>query len=162
MSIVISNSSPLIALASIDLLKKLWEEILIPDAIYEEVVVRGQGKRGAKIIEDACNSWIKKTSIKNRSVVDVLLYKLDKGEAEVIALGQELGASLLIIDNREPRGFAKSINLKVIGTLGIIKLAWDKGYITNPINEIEKLLISGFWIDSKLISYLYEEMGKGQ
>ncbi|MCX8027423.1 MAG: DUF3368 domain-containing protein [Thermodesulfovibrionales bacterium] len=161
MSVVISNSSPLIALASIerlDLLKRIWGEILIPDGVYEEVIVKGEGKKGADAIKDACNDWIKRSSVNNKSVVEVLQYSLDRGEAEVIALGQEKRASLLIIDNREPRGFAKSINMKVIGTIGVIKLAWQKGYITKPIKAIEQILINGFWIDERLINQLYKDM----
>jgi hypothetical protein len=48
--------------------------------------------------------------VKNRAEVEVLQTVLDEGEAEVITLGQEIKADLLILDNREPRnkvGFEK-------------------------------------------------------
>lgn len=48
---------------------------------------------------------------------------LDEGEAEVVSLGQEMKADLLLLDNREPRLFARTVNLKVMGTVGIIRLA---------------------------------------
>ena len=65
-------------------------------------------------------------AVKNRHEVEALQAILDKGESEVIALGQELKADLLLLDNKEPRLFAKGIDLDVIGTVGIIRLAWEK------------------------------------
>jgi len=44
--IVISNSTPLIALAKINqlqLLKEYFGEVLIPEEVYDEVVRRGSG-----------------------------------------------------------------------------------------------------------------------
>jgi predicted nucleic acid-binding protein len=154
MPVVISNASPLIGLCSINLLyilKNLWNEIVIPEAVYKEVVINGAGKQGIDIIVNACREWIKVVSVKNRQEVEVLQAILDEGEAEVIALGQELGAGLLLLDNREPRLFAKTINLKVIGTVGIIKLAWQRGLIQDPVKELYKLRLKGFWIHDKLI-----------
>jgi len=51
MPVIISNASPLIGLARINLLhvlKELWTEIVIPEAVYKEVVIVGRGKQGAR------------------------------------------------------------------------------------------------------------------
>ncbi|HPU44589.1 MAG TPA: DUF3368 domain-containing protein [Dictyoglomaceae bacterium] len=154
MSIIISNFSVLIGLSKIeklDLLKELWKEIIIPEAVFKEVVIDGSGKPGVEIIAKACEDWIKIFPVKNKEVVKVLRAILDEGEAEVIALGQELSADLLLLDNREPRIFAKSININVIGTVGIIRLAWERKLIKDPIEELYKLRTNGFWIDEKII-----------
>src|SRR5208283_4508776 len=127
MPLVISNASPLIALSGIDhlgILKELWDEVIIPQAVYKEVVIEGKGKPGADRTAAICGDWIKVVSVKNRSEVEALQTILDEGEAEVIALSQELKANLLLLDNREPRMFAKSVGIPVVGTIGIIKLAW--------------------------------------
>lgn len=66
MPVVVSNSSPLIALCRIDLLrvlKELWGEIMVPEAVYGETVVDGKGKHGADIIDSACQDWIKVVSV---------------------------------------------------------------------------------------------------
>ena len=73
----------------------------------------GRGKPGASLMERVCKDWIKVIQVKNRQEVEALQTVLDEGESEVIALGQELEADLLLLDNREPRLFAKTINLKV-------------------------------------------------
>jgi len=98
MSVIISNASPLIALCRIErlqILKRLWKKIVIPRAVYREVVEEGAGKVGADIVSDACNKWIKVVPVENIEEVRVLRAVLDEGEAEVIALGQELKAKLL-------------------------------------------------------------------
>lgn len=154
MTIIISNASPLIGLCGINLLhilKDLWSEIIIPDAVYKEVVLDGAGKPGSHTIADACNNWIKVVSVKNRQEVDALQTILDEGESEVIAIGQELNADLLLLDNREPRLFAGTVNLNVIGTVGIIQMMWQRGIIKDPLKELYRLRLNGFWIDDKLI-----------
>lgn len=87
----------------------------------------------------------------NRGEVEVLKAVLDSGEAEVIALGQELKADFVLLDNREPRIFASAVDLKVMGTIGIIKLGWQKGLIKEPVKELYRLRANGFWIDNQLI-----------
>ena len=132
----------------------MWTEIVIPDAVYKEVVIKGEGKRRWNIISEASREWIKTVSIKNKQEVEVLQAVLDEGEAEVISLGQEMKAALLLLDNREPRLFARTVNLKVMGTVSIIRLAWQKGLIKEPIQAIYKLRLSGFWISEQLIEQI--------
>ena len=161
MSVVISNASPLIALCRIErlqILKKLWKEIVIPRAVYREVVEEGAGKAGADIVSDACNKWIKVVPVENIEEIRVLRAVLDEGEAEVIALGQELKAKLLLLDNREPRLFASGANLNIIGTVGIIKLAWKKGLIDKPVKELQELRLKGFWISDSLVAKIRNEI----
>ena len=160
MTAVISNASPLIGLCKIDLLyvlKELWREVTIPEAVYREVVVDGKGKPGSNVIENACKDWIKVVAVKNRHEVEALQAILDKGESEVIALGQELKADLLLLDNKEPRLFAKGIDLDVIGTVGIIRLAWEKELIEDPVKQIHHLRLNGFWIHDEIV----EQFKKG-
>lgn len=158
---VVSNASPLIGLSRIgrlQVLKELWQEILIPDAVYKETVIDGVDKAGGKDIADVCGSWIKVVSVKNRHEIDVLRAVLDEGESEVIAYGQETCADLLLLDNREPRLFAQTVKLMVMGTVGIIHLAWKKGLIQDPISELYKLKNEGFWIDEVLINFIKKEI----
>ncbi len=163
MSLVISNASPLIVLAKIQrlhILKELCSEIIIPEAVYKEVVIKGKDKPEVEIIEEGCKSWIKVIPVKNRPEVEALRAILDDGEAEVITLGQELKADLLLLDNREPRIFAKNLKLKVIGTIGIIILAWQKGLIEDPLKEINKMRANGFWLSEQLFEQIKEEVAK--
>lgn len=54
---VISDSSPLIGLSSIgqlNILKSLWNNIIIPEAVYNEVVILGKDKKGSTEVKAAC------------------------------------------------------------------------------------------------------------
>ena len=161
--IVISNASPLIGLCRINrlhLLRDLWSNILIPEAVYQEVVVHGSGRPGAQSVANACRDWIQVRTVSNRCEVEALQAILDDGEAEAIALGQELQANLLLLDNREPRLFAKKVGLPVMGTVGILRFAWQKGLLGSPGDELSELQRKGFWIDDALIEQIRRETQK--
>jgi predicted nucleic acid-binding protein len=101
---VVSNSSPLIALATIGrlaLLKSLFEEIAIPKAVYEEIVIQGEGEPGGKEVAEA--EWIHTVSVEDRLAVDLLQESLDMGESEAIVLGQQLGARYVLLDDELAR-----------------------------------------------------------
>jgi len=96
---IVSNASLLINLSRIeklDLLRNLYNEIIIPEGVWHEVVVEGVDQPGAEIIRSAV--WIKKRAVKNRELVQALRQELDTGEAEAIALSLEIRAELLLMD----------------------------------------------------------------
>jgi uncharacterized protein len=87
---IVSNASPLIALIRIeqlDLMRQLYSEIIIPDAVWHEVVVEGDDQPGAEAASSA--SWIVRHTVTNRPRVHVLQQALDAGEAEAIALASD-------------------------------------------------------------------------
>ncbi len=56
---VVVNATPLIALSLInrlELLPALFEEITVPRAVYEEIVVQGSGRVGAAALSNA--TWM--------------------------------------------------------------------------------------------------------
>lgn len=154
MSKVVSNASPLIGLSSIkelNLLKDLFNGITISTAVYDEVVVEGKNRAGSREVEQACGDWIKVLPVENKAGVDILLAVLDRGEAETIVLAQELNFELVLLDNREARIFAKRIGLNILGTVGVLQLAWEKGLIKDPVKKLESLRNKGFWLSYQLI-----------
>jgi len=82
---IVSNSSPLINLARIGklgLLRELYGELIIPEAVWHEVVVEGSGQPGADEVKGA--DWIKAQVVTNRDLKRALQQELDAGEAEAI------------------------------------------------------------------------------
>ncbi len=52
--IVLSDSGPLIALSKInhlDILRKFFDKIIIPEAVWTEVVEKGEGRPGSKEVQ---------------------------------------------------------------------------------------------------------------
>ena len=105
---VVSDSSVLFILARIGklmVLRDLYGEVYIPEAVWKEAVVQGEGQAGASEIKSA--SWVNKQSVKNSELVKALRQELDAGESEAIALALETRAELLLMDERLGRDTAR-------------------------------------------------------
>ena len=146
--IVISNSTPLIALSRINkfgLLREYFGEIHIPKEVFNEVVTRGGNLSGAEEVASA--EWIKVENTGDKIAVESLSITLDKGEAEAIVLAREMNA-LLIIDDGDGRRTAESLGLKITGTLGILLLAREDGKLDLK-TAIDDLMAAGFRLSEK-------------
>jgi hypothetical protein len=146
--IAVSNSTPLIALARIqrlELLHDFFQEIYIPEEVYDEVVRRGKDLPGAAEVE--ASSFIKVENVDNRVAVDALSISLDRGEAEAIVLAEEKKA-LLIIDDGDGRRTAELLGLKITGTIGILLLASREGFLDLK-RSMDDLKSVGFRISNR-------------
>jgi predicted nucleic acid-binding protein len=159
----ISNSSPLInfaALGRFTLLRELYRTIVIPDAVYHEVVVAGRGQPGAAEVEQAY--WVTREAVINPSIV-AALHELGRGEAEAVALAVENPGSLLILDERRGRLAAMNLGVNIIGTLGVLLVAKRKGLLAALAPEIEKLQMQvGFRVRADLKAKVLQEAGEGE
>jgi len=136
---VISNSSPLVnfsSLGQLDLLRQLYGEIVIPEAVHQEVVVGGRGYPGRAALKQA--NWIVRELVNDRTAV-AALHPLGRGEAEAIILAVENPGSLLLMDDRRGRLTALNMGVNIIGTVGVLLLAKKKGLIPVIAPEIERL-----------------------
>jgi predicted nucleic acid-binding protein len=130
--IVVSDSSPLIALAKIDsfsLLPKVYGELYIPSEVYDEVVIAGAGLPGA--IETSDSPWIHVRRIKN--AVDLAAsqarFGLGVGELSTMILAKELHADLVILDDLRARKLAQSEGFRVQGCIAILEASFRKGHL---------------------------------
>lgn len=153
--IIVSNASPIIALTKLHklhLLRDLFQEIIIPKAVDNELSLSDSNSLQ---IEDS--SWIKVQLPENQLALEVLTYFLDSGEAEAIILAKELSADRLIIDEKAGRKTAKRLDLNIIGTLGILLLAKEEGLISNITPCLDKLKQVGFWFSEELKELVLEK-----
>jgi len=104
MSEVVSDASPLICLAAIrrfDLLRLLYGEVLIPEAVWREIT-RAPALAAPASLQVAADArsagWLQVAAADNRPLVTQLETALDPGEAEAIALAVERAPSLPLID----------------------------------------------------------------
>ena len=149
--IAVVNTSPniyLSAINQINLLKNLFSEIFIPEAVKREVMSGGKDSFGVKEIKT--QKWIKTKKIRNKLAKEYLLTEIDDGEAEVIILAEELKASFIIIDDKLARKIAKLRGFNVVGTLRLLVAAKEKGLVNEVKPLIEKLQKAGFWINDNV------------
>ena len=159
--IVVSDSTILIGLAKIgelNLLKKVFSKIYIPEEVFKEVVEKGRKKPGSEDIKTA--SWIKSKSVKDKIQVAFLMGNLEKGEAEVLVLAKELKADLVLVDEEKARKSAAIAGFDIMGLLGLLVLAKKLNLIDEIRPLIDKLKSKKFRISDKIIKETLTEAGE--
>jgi predicted nucleic acid-binding protein len=105
-------------------------------------------------------NWINVVKVQDLQKKRELEEVLDAGEASSIALSLEIEDSILIIDELKGRKIASSLNIKIIGTIGILILAHKKGLIKDLITVILKLVNNGFRLSDDLLNSIVDQFGK--
>lgn len=161
--IVVSDTSPITNLAAVgllNLLHQLYQEVIIPQAVYDEMVRLGYIVPGT--VEVQTLPWIKVKTVSDIQRVAILQNKLDIGEAEAIVLALELKADLLLLDERRGRKIASSLGLnQITGLLGVLLEAKQKGLIST-IKPVVDLLINenNFRISDRLYQKIIQVAGE--
>jgi predicted nucleic acid-binding protein len=160
--IVVSNSSPLVSLAAIgrlELLHDLYDTIIIPRGVHHEVVIQGLGRPGAA--EAQSLDWIVCRDVSDPNVVTALESKLDRGEAEAIALAVELQADLLLMDERLGRTEAARFGLRFTGILGVLIEAKGRELLQRIEPILDELQHdAGFYMNEALRARVLQEAGE--
>lgn len=154
---IVSDTGPLVVLFKTDLmflLKEIYQEVLVPETVKIELTRKSEG-----VILFENNPWIKVKKASDKESIRVLSLILDSGEAETIALALELN-SIILIDERKGRNYAKKLNLIVRGTLGLLLEAKKKGKVKSVIECINKFKRAGYYLDEELIEALLLKSGE--
>ena len=153
--IVIADSTPLIALSRVDrlgLLKEVFDEVTVPDAVWRELTERGDWRAGASEITAA--SWLIRRSVTRVDLVQALTLTLGQGEAEAIVLAQEVHADVLLMDEKRGRAAAEHLGLRVTGLIGVLIEAKRRGLVEDAAALAELIRTRGVWIADSLIDLL--------
>jgi predicted nucleic acid-binding protein len=158
---VVCDASTLIALARIgqlEILERTGAQVVIPRAVYEEVIVQGEGKPGATEVSKA--AWIETREVTDHSIVARFRMVLDAGESEAIALAQEVDADLLILDDEEARDTALLEGLSVVGLLAFLVRAKAWGIVREVRPLLDALKRQGFFISDELYQHVLRMAGE--
>lgn len=139
--IVVSDTTPLISLMKVsllDLLKTLFGEILIPEAVFRELTTNENFHEEALRIKNS--SFIRVVVVDDPKVVNVLQKAsgLDLGESEAIAYADHVKADFLLMDEVKGRRVARSMGLPIMGTVGVLLAAYEDGVLSKA--EVEGAL----------------------
>jgi predicted nucleic acid-binding protein len=152
---VVSNTTPIISLLKIgklEILKDLYDEIYIPQEVFNEIEA---GKQKKYYLNLLAFEWIKIEQIQDRKSIAYFL-DLDKGEAEAIVLATESEADLILLDESLGRFHAKHAGLRVTGTIGILVKAKKQGLISELKPLILELKEIVDWLSESLIERIAE------
>ena len=157
MSLVVSDTSPLnylVLINAVDLLPRLFSEVLIPTAVAAELS-RPATPQPVRAWIAAPPQWlrIRAPRITHHS------FDLDEGEAQAILLAQELGVLSFLIDERKGFQVAESLGLEPIGLLGVLELCASRRWI--DFDEcIERLRTTSFRFHEGLIAEIRTRLVK--
>lgn len=101
--------------------------------------------------------WLQVRSVRDQTHVDALGDVLDRGEAEAIVLLQEVAADPLLVDDRQARGEAVRRGIPHTGTIGVLRLARDRGLIAAAYPILQQPRRPNFWISDALLERIARE-----
>jgi predicted nucleic acid-binding protein len=151
MNRIVSNASPLIYLAKanrLQILLTLYDQTLIPDAVYREVVIKGKhlGEKDAVLVEKAITEReISVRSVKRMHTPSLVVHT---GEVEVISLALEEDINTVLMDDAKGRMAADMLGLKARGTLWLLLRAVRRHMLTFDafITALEDVTRMGFYL----------------
>lgn len=126
--LVIADSGPIFSLALIDkldLLDKLFDEVKISHAVWIEI-----SKDDSKPFHKRTYSYFHDKVVQIKGFNE-LTFIMDYGESESVILYKELNANFLLIDDKKARSIAENLGINCVGTLGLLSIAKDKGFVDN-------------------------------
>ena len=150
--ILIADSSALVALSivnQLDVLEKIFGEVYVPRAVYNEV--RQENKEESKKLEEYC-----KDRVLDISTPFNFNITLGQGESEAIVLYEEKSANFLLCDDKKAKKFAQNFGINVIGSLGILLKAKKEKHIEKIAPLLEILKSSRIFIDDKIYELVLE------
>jgi predicted nucleic acid-binding protein len=157
---IVCNTGPLIALSMVgqlDLLRKLYQRVIVPEPVFREVVSGGLGRVGASQIASA--EWLERSDL---AIPEPLLaLELGPGEAAVLATGSFLQAQLVLIDERRARRIAEqAYGLRVKGSAGILVSAKRASLISAVLPHLEQMVRQGYYLSRRLLERAAVEAGE--
>jgi predicted nucleic acid-binding protein len=158
--LLVADAGPLIILAKcalLDLLKTLFEQIHVPQAVLDEVLGRGTWAETPLL-----RKWILQThvhaAIEEDWVQDMRL-ELDEGEIQAMVLAKQLNA-LVLIDEAHGRRIAASASLKLIGTLGVLLIAKKQGLIKAIRPITRQMMQEGYALSASVVEFVLQQAGE--
>jgi predicted nucleic acid-binding protein len=154
--IIISDTSPLcylLLIDLIDLLPELYDRVIIPETIRDELAA----SKSPSIVQ----TWIAQPPVwlEIRAVTttnNLSADALDPGERDAIALAEELQADLILLDDQAARNVASQRGFAIVGVLGILVSAGQQGKIDFP-SAIARLQKTTFRASASLIQTLLDQ-----
>jgi len=165
---VVADASVLIHLSRIgrfELLRQLYETIVIPKGVYTEVVEVGWSLPGSVETEKGIKEgWIKVMSVGDRLAVRELTVRhgLHTANAEVVQLAGELGVVEVLADDAKVRLLVERRGLKVRGCMGLLIEAAKRGFlsVSDARRALNELVEKGYRVSREVLRMAHELLSR--
>jgi predicted nucleic acid-binding protein len=155
----ITDASPLIILSKVgkaELLSEIPGELLIPEAVAEEVLQGPPGDPARLLLESGFGQRQAPEEIPPR----VLAWGLGRGETETLALASAESSGRAVVDDAAARRCATALGIAVIGTLGVVARAKRMGRVESAVPVFRALMEKGFRIRESALRTIAEDLGE--
>lgn len=153
MPVVVADTGPLnylIQIGEIEILHPLFGSVSIPDAVVTELS-HPMAPVPVRVWMMTPPRWL--VAPPATPLPADFLPRLGRGERAVIALGTTVDDPLVLMDDRAGVSAATALGLNVVGTIGVLSLAADRG-ITDFPAAIERLRATNFRVRPALLDRL--------
>jgi predicted nucleic acid-binding protein len=158
---VVANAGPLIVLAAVgqlDLVGRLYAQVLVPEAVFQEITVAGAGRAGAAELPAA--SWAVRTPL-DPPPDPRLGEDLGRGETEAITIAVRRSARLVLLDDRRARQVARvTYGLSVKGAPGILVASKKAGFVTSVRPFLDQMRAKGYFLAPAVVDRALREAGE--
>jgi predicted nucleic acid-binding protein len=153
------DASPIIALAKVDqlsLIDRLTSQVLVPDPVATEVLAGPPTDAARRALEDGWGTRVSLTSIPTT----LHAWGLGDGETAVLAVALDRGRSVAVLDDASARMCARSLGVSLIGTLGIVVRAKERGLLRSAAEVVTALRASGLHLDAPTVRAALRGIGE--
>ncbi len=138
------------------LLPRLFDSIVVPEAVWKEVVVEGRDDAAARELE--ARAWPIREAVVPSPRVEA--WNLGAGETAVLSHALSHPPRRAIVDDSAARRCAKTLSIPFLGTGGVLALAKRRGLISLVTEGLEKLRDAGLWLSDDLLELLKAQAGE--
>lgn len=156
---VVLNASPLILLCNSGLafiLPELFGEIIVPEAVWQEVLNGPRIDRAAQVLPGL--DWLKRTAVP--LATPIIRWDLGPGETAVLSFALEHSTYTPVLDDLLAKKCARALNIPTLGTGAILILAKQRGLIESVEGALRQLQSVGLWISEPVIQLLKQKAGE--
>ena len=153
--LIVTNTTPLIALAvatgSLDILRALYDRVIVPLEVSEEILAAGPQAPGTEAFLKA--TWLER----RKDIIELPLYlrnSLDRGEASVIQTAVSESIEKVCIDESVGRRIARLNGLALTGTAGILVKARQQGHPLDLPMALERMKSHGIWLGDTVVRFI--------
>lgn len=152
--IVVSGAScvsNLLTIRHAHLLVELFDTVVVPPAVHQEL----------RRFHRELPGFLRAAIPNDTTRLSRLACELDLGEAEAICLACELKADRLLIDEKRGRAVALREGLAIVGVVGILVAAKQRGLIPSVLGVLDRLETeAGFWLSLDVRSSVLQPVGE--
>ena len=149
---LVINTGPVLALIAalgdLALLDELYERVVVPRSVADEISVGGHSGFGVEVFH---RSTFLDVQSRHCQISSFLQRALDPGEASVIQTAEDFSIPRVCIDEAAGRRVARLYGLSVTGSLGILIKGIRVGKKIDLSLCIKNMRLQGIWIGERTV-----------